>query len=162
MTARHIRVRESVSGLDCRFQLLDDVAPQNAEALWVISGAPHARDAIHAMWTGPEISCPISDPDLPSSLTGSAFTAENATSFPEEGEIAVVYAPANSWKGQGGSGFFDIGLFYGRGARLLMPMGWIMASVCARVDPADLQALRDGCQKIRRRGACSLTFLRDI
>jgi hypothetical protein len=156
---RHIRIRESASGLDVRVLLLDDLAPRSSETLWQIAGAGGPHDAIHAMWTGPEISCPIAAANLPASMDLSDLPLENATSYPEEGDIAVVYAPANTWKGQPPFGFFDVGVFYGRGARLLMPMGWIQASVCGRVVSEDLAAVRTACQSIRRRGACTLSFL---
>jgi hypothetical protein len=158
---RHIRVQESRSGLDCRFQLLDGMAPRSAEVLWSVAGERRQHEATHAMWTGPEISCPINETRLPASIEIALLPLENATSFPEEGEIAVVYAPANTWKGQPPFGFFDVGLFYDRGARLLMPMGWIKASVCAQVVAEDLVSLRDACRSIRRSGACQLTFLQD-
>jgi hypothetical protein len=148
---RHIRIREADSGLDARVLLLDDLAPRSAEALWQIAGAGGVHEAIHAMWT-----------NLPAQLNLGDLPLENATSFPEEGEIAVVYAPASTWKGQPPHGFFDIGLFYGRGARLLMPMGWIQASVCGSIDAGDLAAVRSACQSIRRRGACRLSFQRDV
>jgi hypothetical protein len=156
---RHIRIRESESGLDARVLLLDDLAPRSSDALWQIAGAGGVHEAIHAMWTGPEISCPIPAASLPAKLDLSHLPLENATSYPEEGDIAVVYAPANTWKGQPPFGFFDVGVFYGRGARLLMPMGWIQASVCGRVVTEDLAAVRTACQSIRRRGACRLSFL---
>jgi hypothetical protein len=158
---RHIRIRESSSALDARVLLLDDQAPRSAEALWQIAGAGGVHDAIHAMWTGPEISCPIPAAKAPAQARLDDLPLENATSFPEEGEIAVVYAPANTWKGQPPFAFFDVGLFYGRGARLLMPMGWIQASVCARVVGDGLAPLQAACQSIRRRGACQLSFHRD-
>ena len=156
---RHIRIRESQSGLDARVLLLDDLAPRSSETLWQIAGTGGAHEAIHAMWTGPEISCPIPAANLPAQVDLSDLPLENATSYPEEGEIAVGYAPANTWKGQPPFGFFDVGVFYGRGARLLMPMGWIQASVCGRVVSEDLAAVRTACQSIRRRGACTLSFL---
>lgn len=156
---RHIRIRESESGLDARVLLLDDLAPRSSDVLWQIAGAGGVHDAIHAMWTGPEISCPIPVANLPAQVDLSDLPLEHATSYPEEGEIAVVYAPANTWKGQPPFGFFDVGVFYGRGARLLMPMGWIQASVCGRVVSEDLAAVRTACQSIRRRGACRLSFL---
>lgn len=159
--SRTIRIKESESGLDARVLLLDDVAPRSAEVLWQIAGAGGTHEAIHAMWTGPEISCPVPAANLPAHLKLTDLPLENATSYPEEGEIAVVYAAANTWKGQPPFGFFDIGLFYGRGARLLMPMGWIQGSVCARVGNADLAALRTACSAIRRRGACRLSFHQD-
>jgi hypothetical protein len=156
---RHIRIRETASGLDARVLLLDDLAPRSSEALWQIAGAGGMHEAIHAMWTGPEISCPIPAASLPAPLDLSDLPLENATSYPDEGDIAVVYAPANTWKGQPPFGFFDVGVFYGRGARLLMPMVWIQATVCGRVASEDLAAVRTACQSIRRRGACTLSFL---
>ena len=155
---RHIRIRESDSGLDARVLLLDQRAPRSAEVFWQIAGAGGLHEAIHAIWTGPEISCPIPAANLPAQARLEALPLENATSYPEEGDIAVVYAPANTWRGQPPFAFFDVGLFYARGARLLMPMGWIQASVCARVVDADLAAFQSGCQAIRRRGACRLSF----
>jgi hypothetical protein len=156
--SRHIRVSEPSSGLNCRFKLLEDCAPRSAQALWVLAGQGGAHNAIHAMWTGPEISCPIPASAFPAEAGLDRLILENATSFPEAGDLAVVYAPENSWKGQPPFAFFDIGLFYGAGARLLMPMGWVMASVCAQVAPEDLDHYRAGCGAIRRSGACQLTF----
>jgi hypothetical protein len=158
---RHIRIREPAAGLDVRVLLLDDLAPRSAEVLWQIAGAGGSHDAIHAMWTGPEISCPIFAANLPARASLNNLPLENATSYPDEGDIAVVYAPANTWKGQPPFAFFDMGLFYGRGARLLMPMGWIQASVCARVVSEQLAAVRAACQSIRQRGACKLSFQQD-
>lgn len=156
---RHIRIREEGSGLDVRVLLLDDLAPRWAEVLARLAASHGAHDAIHAMWTGPEISCPILADALPPAVRELLpLPLENATSFPEEGELALVHAPANTWKGQPPQAFLDVGLFYGKGARLLMPMGWIQAAVCARVASEDLGSLRAACQKIRQRGACRLSF----
>lgn len=158
---RHIHIREPAAGLNARVLLLDDLAPRASEVLWQIAGAGGTHDAIHAMWTGPEISCPIPAANVPAQADLSALPLENATSYPDEGDIAVVYAPANTWKGAPPFAFLDVGLFYGRGARLLMPMGWIQASVCARVVSEDLAAVRSACQSIRQRGACRLSFHQD-
>lgn len=138
--------------------LLDELAPRSSEALWQIAGAGGTHEAIHAMWTGPEISCPIPAANLPVCIDPSDLPLENATSHPEQGDIAVIYAAANTWKGQPPFAFFDVGVFYGSGARLLMPMGWIKASVCGRVAGEDFAAFSAACQVIRRRGACSLSF----
>jgi TPR repeat protein len=154
---RHIRLIEPGSGLDCRLVLLDERAPRSAQALWARAGAGGEHEAIHAMWTGPEISCPVPATAFPAGADLSGLPLENATSFPEAGDVAVVWAPANSFKGQP-SAFFDVGLFYGPGARLFMPMGWVMASVCAQVADDDVEAYRAGCMAIRRAGACRLTF----
>lgn len=158
---RHIRIGEPASGLNVRVLLLDELAPRSCEALWQFAGAGATHEAIHAMWTGPEISCPIPAAKFPPQLDLHDLPLENATSFPEEGDIAVVYAPPNAWKGQPPFGFLDIGIFYGRGARMLMPMGWIQASICGRMVAEDLAAARTACQSIRRRGACALSLSQD-
>jgi hypothetical protein len=156
--SRHVRLSEPSSGLNCRLMLLDDRAPRSAEALWALAGAGGDHDAIHAMWTGPEISCPVPATAFPPGTFLDSLPPENATSYPEAGEIAVVYAAAGAWKGLPPFAVFDIGLFYGAGARLLMPMGWVMASVCALIVPDDFEAYRAGCMAIRRSGACRLSF----
>jgi hypothetical protein len=155
---RRIRIRETGSGLDVGVSLLDELAPRSAEALWQIAGAGGAHEAIHAMWTGPEISCPIPAANLPVRIDPADLPLENATSYPEQGDIAVIYVAANTWKGQPSHAFFDVGVFYGTGARLLMPMGWIQASVCGHVVGEDFAAFTAACRSIRRRGACTLSF----
>ncbi|AXY23210.1 MULTISPECIES: DUF3830 family protein [Komagataeibacter] len=154
---RFITVKEEKSALTARFQLLDKEAPRHAEMLWRIAQQGGDHGAIHAMWTGPEISCPVVGDSLPQGAVLD-LPPENATSFPDMGEIATVFAPKGTWKGAPDADFFDIGIFYGPGGRMLMPMGWIMGSVCARVVPEDLAALREGCGAIRRNGSCRLTF----
>jgi hypothetical protein len=52
----------------------------------------------------------------------------------------------------------DLGFFYADGGRLLMPMGWILGSVCARVLAEDLEPYRSACQKIRASGSCRLVL----
>jgi len=156
--SRYIRIREQRSGLDCRAMLLDAQAPRAAAALWAIAGKGGRYFAQHAMWTGPEISCPVPAAQLPDLSLFQGMPLENGTTFPAAGEIATVWAPRGLWKGMPDTDVFDIGLFYGDGARLLMPMGWIMASVAARIVPEDLAKLQAGCQAIRRNGACELEF----
>jgi hypothetical protein len=156
--ARHIRVTEPLSGLDCRLTLLDPLAPRTAAAFWALAGQGGDHEAIHAMWTGPEISCPVPASAFPPDAGLEGLPAENATSYPGPGEIGVVHAPAHAWKGMPPYAVFDIGLFYGPGARLLLPMGWLMASVCAEVVPEDFEAYRAGCVAIRRAGVCRLAF----
>jgi len=159
--SRHIRIRESQSGLNARVRLLDGMAPRSAEALWRLAGTGDTYEAIHAIWTGPEISCPIPASRLPTQIDVSDLPLQNATTFPEQGDVAMVYVPVNTWRGQPPFDFLDIGLFYGGGARLLMPMGWIQVSVCGRVVDEDLAAVSGACQSIRRRGVCQLSFLQD-
>lgn len=159
--SRFIQVREDRSGLQARFTLLDDAAPAAAAALWALCEPAATYDAIHAMWTGPEISCPIDVARISASIDVARLPLENATSFPAAGDLVLVAAPRGLWKGMPHADVIDLGFFYGDGGRLLMPTGWIMGSVCAHVVPHDLVALQSACRKIRANGACRLVLSRE-
>ena len=159
---RLIHIREAKSDLRVRFTLLDDLAPASAEALWTLSAPGSTYEAIHAMWTGPEISCPIDVTKTSPPIDVGRLPLENATSFPASGDLVLVAAPRGRWKNMPSIDLVDVGFFYGDGGRLLMPMGWIMGSVCARVVPDDMTAYQAACRKIRSAGACSLSFSREL
>ncbi|RUU80428.1 DUF3830 family protein, partial [Mesorhizobium sp. M7A.T.Ca.TU.009.01.1.2] len=57
MTA--IRITEPRSQLSVTALLLPEKAPENAAFLSAYLGTPRVVPGIHAMWTGPEISCPV-------------------------------------------------------------------------------------------------------
>jgi len=160
--SRHIRVKELTSGLDARVVLLEEAAPASAEVLWKLCETGGSYYAIHAMWTGPEISCPI---DIAkhggAPIDIGRLPLENATSFPVAGDVVLVSAPRGLWRGAPAVDIVDVGFFYGDGGRLLLPMGWIMGSVCARVLPEDLQAYQEACRRIRATGECQLVFSRE-
>lgn len=153
---RQIRFREKVSGLSVRCTLLQEQAPQSAEFLWQLAATGHVQTAIHAIWTGPELSCPLPAGDLPAGVSDAVLPLENGTSYPEAGDVVLASLAAGSVKGLPPGNFFDIGLFYGQGGRLLMPFGWIKASVCARVCAEDLGHLQSCMKTIRRNGECKL------
>jgi hypothetical protein len=159
--SRYVQVREPRSGLQARFMLLDERAPAAAELLWTLSALGGTYDAIHAIWTGPEISCPIDVSKCSLSIDVARVPLENATSFPAAGDLVLVAAPRGRWKNMPLVDIIDVGLFYGDGGRLLMPMGWIMGSVCAQVVPSDMNAYQKACQKIRSGGSCQLAFSRE-
>ena len=158
MTVRHIRFREIESGLSVRCELLEDNAPESARFLWTLAGETPQFDAIHAMWTGPEISCPLTASALPQSVRDMVLPEENATSFPDAGDIVLAFAADRSLKGLPPGNFFDIGLFYGPGARLLMPFGWLRGNVAARMVKEDLAAAQEACKVWRSKGAGTLVI----
>lgn len=153
-----LRLTEPCCGLDVRCDLLEAEAPAHAALLRGIADAECAVPALHAMWTGPEIACPIDAATLPFAVDVASFPIENATSHPAAGDIVLVIAERGRWGAEPRHDLIDIGLFYAPGARLLLPMGWIEGSVCARVVPEDLGALREACERIRRAGACTIRF----
>lgn len=160
MTNRGIRITEPKSGLDVLAPLLASKAPANAAFLWDYLAQPRVVGGIHAMWTGPEISCPIPASHLQGEAYAVSLPAENATLTPQPGDIVLSYVPPRMWGGSPDA-IFDIGLFYGAGARLFFPIGWLAGSVVAQVRPAEREALAAACGAIRRSGACEVAFARE-
>jgi hypothetical protein len=159
MKTRAIHITEPKSGLSVTAPLLDAKAPENAAFLWEYLSEQRLVGGIHAMWTGPEISCPIPSEHLGDAAYAVALPPENATLNPQPGDIVLAYVPARMWGGNPHP-IFDIGLFYGPGARLLFPIGWLAGSVVAQVRPEEREALAAACGLIRKHGACDVTFSR--
>jgi len=157
---RHVVFSEEASGLSARAELLDDMAPRSAALLWELAGTGIGFSGLHAMWTGPEISLPIDGGVVLPKQDLRGFPIENATSYPQEGDIALVCAPRGTWRDGPPFDLIDVGMFYAPGGRMLMPMGWIMGNVAARIIPTDLQAAAAACRAIRRSGACTVTLVR--
>ena len=153
-----IKITERSSGLAACFRLLFDAAPLNSRALWSLAGLPSPHDALHAMWTGPEISCPVAAERLPTDIDLANLPLENSTSHPAAGDLVLVRlqpgapSPATPFA----NGGLDLGIFYGDGARLFFPSGWIEGSVCGRVEDEDKVGLALAAALIRRNGACRL------
>ncbi len=152
--ARRIAFVQERLGLTVPCTLLDDLAPRSTHFLWSLAASGKSFQANHAMWTGPEISFPLPSSSLPSGVDSSPVPSENATSFPRAGDVVVVWLAAGSTRGLPPGDFFDIGIFYDEGARLLMPFGWIQANVAARIEPADLGIAQQAARDIRQHGAC--------
>ena len=159
MSQRAIKISEPRSSLCVFAPLLDTKAPDNAAFLWEYLGVPRIVAGIHAMWTGPEISCPIPPAHLKGASYAAALPAENATLTPQPGDVVLSYVPPRMWGGNRDA-IFDIGLFYGQGARLLFPIGWLAGSVVAQVRPEEREQFAAACGIIRRNGACDVTFER--
>lgn len=153
-----IQFTEPQSGLSARCRLLPEAAPQSCDFLRELATRRASFEAMHAIWTGPEISVPMPSAALPGDMAQPAIPAENATSYPAAGDIVLAYLAAGSTLGLPPGPFYDIGIFYGAGGRLLMPFGWIQANVCARILPEDLEKAVADCRTIRRNGACMLTI----
>jgi hypothetical protein len=156
--SRSIRITESASKLKVTCRLLDDKAPHSSGFLWQIASRRLSFDAIHAIWTGPELSCPMPANALPEDLAGLQIPLENATSYPKAGEIVLAFLSAGSIKGVPPGAFFDVGIFYDDGGRLLFPFGWLKANVCAEIVDSELPAVQTAMRTIRNHGACRIAF----
>lgn len=152
-----LRIRSADAGLDVLADTLPAKAPENLAFLAAYLAGPRVIPGLHAMWTGPEISCPIPSAHLAGAGYARALPPENATLHPQPGDVVLAYVPARMWGGNPDP-IFDIGLFYGPGARMFFPIGWLAGSVVAQVRPEDRAALAEACTRIRRSGACEITF----
>lgn len=149
-----LRLTCAAADLDVRAVFLEAKAPRNVAFLRGYLSTPRVVPGLHAMWTGPEISCPIPAGHLDSP---EPLPPENATLHPQPGDIVMAYVPPRVWGGNPDP-IFDIGVFYGPGARMFFPIGWLAGSVTAQVIPEDLTPLAAACTRIRRSGACEITF----
>ncbi|MBW8910074.1 MAG: DUF3830 family protein [Mesorhizobium sp.] len=152
-----ISITEPRSKLSVTALLLAEKAPENAAFLRAYLATPRAVPGIHAMWTGPEISCPVPSADLDGQSYARPLPPENATLTPQPGDIVLSYVPPRMWGGNPNA-IFDIGLYYGQGARLLFPIGWLAGSVVAQVRADQRDQFAAACGVIRRKGACDITF----
>ncbi|MER8500047.1 DUF3830 family protein [Mesorhizobium sp. M0904] len=159
MRAPGISITEPHSMLSVTALMLPEKAPDNAAFLLAYLEQPRVVAGIHAMWTGPEISCPVPSAELEGQTYARPLPAENATLTPQPGDIVLSYVPPRMWGGNPNA-IFDVGLFYGAGARLLFPIGWLAGSVVAQVVPEDRDKFAAACGVIRRNGACDITFTR--
>jgi hypothetical protein len=157
MTKPAIRITEPRSQLSVTALLLSEKAPENAAFLLAYLSTPRTVAGIHAMWTGPEISCPVPAADLEGQAYARPLSLENATLNPQPGDIVLSYVPPRVWGGSPNA-IFDIGLYYGPGARLLFPIGWLAGSVVAQVLAEERDRFAAACGVIRRNGACDVTF----
>ena len=157
MSKPAIRITEPRSKLSVTALLLPQKAPENAAFLLAYLAQPRIVPGIHAMWTGPEISCPVPSAQLEGEAYARPLPAENATLTPQPGDIVLSYVPPRMWGGNPNA-IFDIGLYYGPGARLLFPIGWLAGSVVAQVRPDERDQFAAACGVIRRNGACDVTF----
>lgn len=152
-----LRIQSGPAGLDVRADFLAGKAPATVAFLLDYLVSPRIVPGLHAMWTGPEISCPIPAAQLAGAAYATALPPENATLHPQPGDVVLAYVPARVWGGNPDP-IFDIGLFYGPGARMFFPIGWLAGSVAAQVMPQDRIALTEACGRIRQSGACDITF----
>ncbi|QIN67934.1 hypothetical protein SBC1_79810 (plasmid) [Caballeronia sp. SBC1] len=159
MTERTLLLTEAASGLSAHFTLASEQAPENTAFLWDFLSEPREMAAIHAMWTGPEISCPIPSNMLVPEQIARVLPPENATLTPQPGDLVLAYVPARMWGGNPAP-IFDLGVFYGPGARMLFPIGWLAGSVVGKVPPQELAGLAQACGAIRKSGSCVLCLER--
>jgi hypothetical protein len=112
-------VEEKVSAVA---ELLDGQAPETCRCIWELLAAPFENLAVHAMWTGRELSLGI-PADCFANDEGLKVPPENQTVIPIPGDLIWNAYPPYQWQGNP-KPVYDFGIFYGRDSRLLLPVGW--------------------------------------
>jgi hypothetical protein len=144
-------------GLTGRARFLDELAPSTCAALRRLVSLEPELLAVHAAFTGRELSIRI-PADLASRVDGLVTPPENQTLFPLPGDLIWSHLPAYAWSGVT-EHLFDLGVFYGRDSRLLLPVGWLPGNRFAEILPEDLPALArlaaetqlEGAKRVRLR-----------
>lgn len=102
-------------------ELLENKAPVTTAMLWEALAQPVSELAIHAMWTGRELSFPFPGACLPANAL--ELPPENQTVIPIPGDLIWNGYHPYQWQGNPNP-VYDFGIFYGRDSRLLLPVGW--------------------------------------
>ena len=113
-------VEEQVS---CLADFVPDKAPRACNMLWdALAEGPFEGHGIHAMFTGREISFPVDHRRLDPN-TALNLPPENQIVLPIPGDLVWNSYHPYQWQGVPNP-VYDFGIFYGRDARLLLPVGW--------------------------------------
>jgi len=156
---RQIEFLHERLGKHIRCTLLDDLAPRSCAFLWSLASSGAQFSVNHAMWTGPELSFPLPSCALQANVDRTPVPQENATAFPRAGDVVVAWLAAGTVRGLPSGDFFDVGIFYDEGGRLLMPFGWLQANVAARIVVGDLPLAQEMARDIRQHGGCTFRIL---
>ncbi len=156
MPGRKLRVSFPEEGLEAVAQLLEDEAPATCRAIWEQLEASLESEAVHAMWSGPEISFQIPAAQAHPAL--SQVPRENQTIYPPPGSLVWAHLPARVWGGNP-QPVFDIGIFYAAQGRVFLPIGWMPVNHFAQVQRGSEDFL-DCCRRMQREGAKRIRLAR--
>jgi hypothetical protein len=116
-----IKITFTENGISAEAALLKDKAPETCRLLWEALTQPFEGYAIHAMFTGRELSFPIA----PDRIDRKALDLppENQIVFPIPGDLVWNAYHPYQWQGVPHP-VYDFGIYYGRDCRILLPVGW--------------------------------------
>lgn len=142
-----IRLYFTKEKVGCVAALIEDRAPQTSAFIWELLRQPLELEAIHAMFTGRELSVGVPYEGMEGGLS---LPKENQTMFPLPGDLIWnAYAPYE-WQGTPHP-VCDFGIFYGRESRIFLPAGW-RPSNCFGTIVENLEAFAVVCAKCQREG----------
>jgi hypothetical protein len=148
---RHISLEFPDDGLIAGVEMLDELAPETCAAMRRLADAKLELVAVHAAFTGRELSIRI-PAEVASTVRGLATPPENQTLFPIPGDVLWSHLPPYAWSGIA-EPLFDLGIFYGRDSRLLLPVGWVPGNRFGQIELKDLPALARLATETQLKGA---------
>jgi hypothetical protein len=143
---RHIEVGFARRNVWATARLLDDEAPETAQAIW--DALPQEGQAFHAKYANNEVYTlvrPFASPEPP---------LENATIFPIPGDLMYFYIPPSMplprtlrEEAKRYGGLIDLAIFYGRNSFLLSAIGFVPGTVFAVIEQG-LAEIADACSDV--------------
>lgn len=148
---RRIQLDFYEEGIRVTARLLPKLAPVTCEAIWDLAALEPKLVGVHAAFTGRELSVRIPMEAAEQVPGMDALPPENQTVLPLPGDLVWAYLPPYAWSGVS-EPIFDLGVFYGRDSRILLPVGWVPGNRFAEVEAEDLAALADVCSRAQTEG----------
>ncbi len=137
-------------------RLLEDGAPETCRVIWKALENPVDILAKHATLAGPELNLPL--PKECQIFDAKALPDENLEVFPQAGDVLWHYFPANIEFGTHPE-VYNISVIYGRGARMLLPAGWVPHCVFA-IMTENVEGFAEMARDVRNTGAKIITLAR--
>src|SRR3546814_5687789 len=118
----------------------EDLAPKTCEAMWGAMAEPVTMQVPHAMYAGPEVMMGL--PEEAQNFDPETIPFENQQVVPAPGDLQWYWQRPMQ---MGGLPFewYEIGVFYDRGARILGPLGWTPVNIWATT-PEDRKRVGEG------------------
>jgi hypothetical protein len=147
---KKIRLTFIKEGVSAQAELLFDKAPATAQMIWDILATPMENMAVHAMFTGRELSFGVLSERMDEN-TVFALPSENQTMFPLPGDLIWNAYRPYQWLGTS-QAVYDFGIFYGSESRILLPTGWRPSNHFGSIVPKDLPDFAHVCARCQLEG----------
>lgn len=153
---KRIKLTFVEEGVTAIANLLEGEAPKTAGMIWELLETPLENEAVHAMFTGRELSFGVPEARL---RAEKGFPPpENQTMFPLPGDLVWnAYLPYQ-WQGTPHV-VYDFGIFYGRESRILLPTGWRPSNRFGQI-VENLEPFAALCARVQREGVKTIRLQR--
>lgn len=145
---------EYENGVRAIATLLENDAPETCKVLWGALEKPVTMQCLHAMYAGPEVMVGL--PAEAQNFEPASVPPENQQVIPAPGDLQWYWQRPMQMEGLQFE-WWEIGIFYGRGARTFGPLGWTPVNIWATITEGLDEFARESAA-IRIDGAKQLTI----